>query len=201
MRQPVTLVFLVLVTLLSTRCNMLPSQTVIPETEAATVPMTAETPEATTAPSSTPGATPTTPAPTATAAETATPTPTALPLTEAYGFQVSYTLDMEPDDPAAGPPEGERWIVVVTAIQNNSGEPLVIERQSLILIDQQGGRYVPDEPDEETSPPLVGARLEAGEDLLGLVRFTIPDDARPVTLEWCPQGPTPCSQPLVAPVP
>jgi len=119
-----------------------------------------------------------------------------------YGFQVSYALDdVEPDDPAAGPPEGERWIVVVTAIQNETNDPIVIERQSLALVDQQGNRYAADEPGEETQPPLVGARLEPGEDILGLVRFTIPEDTDAAMLEWCPGGSAPCDQPLTAPIP
>jgi hypothetical protein len=125
-----------------------------------------------------------------------------VPTTPQYGFQVSYALDnVEPDDPAAGPSEGERWIVVVTAIQNESNDPIVIERQSLALVDQQGNRYTADEPGDETQPPLVGARLEPGEDILGLVRFTIPDDADAAMLEWCPGDSAPCDQPLTAPIP
>jgi len=125
-----------------------------------------------------------------------------LPPAEAFGFQVSYALDdVEPQDPAAGPPAGDKWIVVVTAIQNNSNEPVTITQESLTLIDQSGERYSPDEPDEETQPPLVGARLEPGDNLLGLVRFTTPDDTEPATLEWCSRGPAPCSDPLTSPVP
>lgn len=120
----------------------------------------------------------------------------------AYGFQVSYALDnVEPDDPDNGPPEGQQWLVVVTAIQNGSDDAIVVGQPSLTLIDQQGERYVPDEASEETQPALVGARLEPGEDILGLVRFTVPDGIDPATLEWCPQGTSPCDQPLSSPIP
>jgi hypothetical protein len=141
-------------------------------------------------PSTPTAASETTPTPSPTAGATLTPVP--------YGFQVSYTLDASDD---ANPPEGKRWLVVVTAIQNNGAAPITIEQQSLALVDQDGERYTPDEPTEETQPPLVGAYLEAGEDILGLVRFTIPDDAEVTTLEWCPQGSIPCSQPLTAAIP
>lgn len=172
-------------------------ETDVPATETSPSLPAAGTSEATRTPVLTPSATSVPP----TVAATPTAAPTATPAGPEYGFQVSYTLDAEPDDPATGPPEGERWIVVVTAVQNQSAQAIVIERQSLALVDEEGERYLPDEPDEETQPPLVGARLEAGEDLLGLARFAVPEDSEPLVLEWCPGTSIPCSQPLTAPIP
>ena len=203
MRHLTRLVLFVLAILISTGCSAPPMPTNGTATEPTPSPMIDETPAPATA-TATRSPTPPPPPPgeTATAAPPATPTPTAVSATALYGFQVSYTLEIAPDDPTAeGPPEGMRWIVVVAAIQNDSAEALAIERQSLTLIDQDGQRYTPDEPTEETQPPLVGARIGAGEDLLGLVRFTIPEDANPDALEWCSQGTDPCREPLIAPIP
>lgn len=223
MQRLVAFFLLVLITLLPVGCRAQPSETDVTPTETIARTPTGE-PEATMAPGPTASATPVTPTPaaptatatalgtatssppaptgTTTAAPPGTPTLSPEPAMARYGFQVSYALDdVEPDDPAAGPPEGEKWIVVVTAVQNESNEPVVIERESLALVDQQGNRYAADEPGEETQPPLVGARLEPEEDILGLVRFTIPEDTDAATLEWCPGGTAPCSQPLTSPIP
>lgn len=209
-KQQLSTFLLVLVVLVvGARCTPAASapQASATATESGRASEAMETPEAAVTPS--PTASPTavrptmspTPSPTPSNA-TPTPSPSAVPPAAAlYGFQVSYTLDAEPDDPEAGPQEGQRWIVVVAALQNNSGQPVTIARESLSLIDQEGGRYAPDAPDEATQPPLIGTRLEAGEDLLGLVRFTIPEEAQAVTLVWCPDGPAPCDQPLTAPIP
>jgi len=181
-----------------------PDATITPSPTASATPVTL-TPSARTATAAAPGTSTTSPpAPTGTttAAPIGTPTASPAPPMARYGFQVSYALDdVAPDDSDAGPPEGERWIVVVTAIQNENNESIVIERQSLALVDQQGNRYAADEPGDETQPPLVGARLEPGEDVLGLVRFTLPEDAEAATLEWCPGSSAPCGQPLTAPIP
>lgn len=206
MRNPVKLTIFVIAILICTGCSAPPMPADVAVTETAPSSTADETPaETTPLPTMTaagsPEPTPLPPNGTATAAPPSTPTPTAVSATALYGFQVSYTLETTPDDPAEGPPEGMRWIVVVAAIQNDSAEPLAIERESLSLIDQQGERYTPDEPSEETQPPLAGARIGAGEDLLGLVRFTIPEDANPDALEWCTQGTDPCREPLTAPIP
>ncbi|MFP4344200.1 MAG: DUF4352 domain-containing protein [Anaerolineales bacterium] len=205
------LMVVLLVMLFSTRCTPeAPGpQFSATATEAASASETLETSGEVAPPS--PTASPTavqptmTPTPSPTASHTPptpTPSPSAVPPAAAmYGFQVSYTLDAEPDEPGTGPQEGQRWIVVVAAVQNNSDQPVTVMRESLTLIDREGGRYTPDAPDEGTQPPLIGTRLETGEDLLGLVRFTIPEEAQPVTLAWCPSGPAPCDQPLAAPIP
>jgi hypothetical protein len=204
MRYLLRLILFVVAPLLFASCSAPPIVTNTPTTEVVTdagaTPTETAGPEPTVTASS-----PSTLSP-AGSDETATPpparpTPTAVSATAVYGFQVSYTLETTPEDPAVGPSEGMRWFVVVAAIQNDSDQALMIGRESLTLIDKQGARYSPDEPSEDTQPPLVGTRIEAGEDLLGLVRFTIPEDIQPDALEWCTQGTDPCREPLTAPIP
>ena len=205
MRRIIEISTLTLIGLLLVSCGLIPAETDTPPTETLPTTPTEETPETTPTASPTPTLTPVPPTftptpspppPTATPPSTGTPTPSPTLAGPLYGLQVSYTIEETEEAP-----QGEKWIVVVTAVQNNSDEEVVIERESLTLIDERGERYPADDPSDETDPPLVGARLEAGGDLLGLVRFTTPEAAQAVTLEWCPDGPASCSEPLTAPIP
>jgi hypothetical protein len=142
---------------------------------------------------------------TATRVTTTTPTPaTPTPRPETYGISddvvlaVSYALEGQGE---TEPPAGQKRVVVVASVQNRGEQPLTITRESLTLIGSEGTRFSPEEPDENTEPPLVGTTLEPGEDLLGLAAFIVPEEVTAAELELCPGGPAPCDLPLTAPIP
>lgn len=143
------------------------------------------------------------------ATEEATPDETAAATEEAeivsvseggeYYIAVSYTVDPPEDDEVGAPPEGQRWIIVVATLANQGGETVTVEAEDLALLDTNGNRYLPEPPDNDTQPPMVGAELAEGEDVLGLARFAIPEDIVPTILEWCPTET--CETPLQSQIP
>jgi hypothetical protein len=132
---------------------------------------------------------------------TADATTTLFPPNDKYLLQVSYTVERDEASGDAGPPEGSQWLIVVAAIENESAQPLTVARGSLILISENGEEFEADAPDESTQPPLVGAELAPGESILGLVRFTIPNNTVANVLQWCPLGLSPCEVTVRAPIP
>ena len=109
------------------------------------------------------------------------------PDAERYTLAVTYTLDSDFPEEYPQPEAGEKWIVVVATLTNVSSAALVLEDQALTLVDEEGNRYAPEAPDEFTTPPLVGATIEANTSYLGLVRYSVPETAEPNELIWCLQ--------------
>jgi hypothetical protein len=167
-------------------------------------PLTASPPGASATPANAPGAaTQTTDSPATPATGTAVPPP-ATPLAfpnegDGYRLLVNYAVTY-PGTEQLAPPPGRQWLLLVARADNVSGEPITVAPGSLTLVDTVGRRHVPDTPDAQTQPPLIGAHLAAGEGLLGLVRFTVPQGTAAHYLEWCPQQED-CPRPLLALVP
>lgn len=131
-------------------------------------------------------------------------TPESTPLTNEsvsdggeYYIAVSYTTEPPADLPA--PPDGQQWIIVVATLANQGGATVTVSAEDLTLLDIQGNTYTPEAPDDSTEPPLVGAELTEGDDVLGLVRFAIPTEAALDVLEWCPGGT--CEAPIRSDIP
>ena len=98
--------------------------------------------------------------------------------------------------------DGQKWVVVLAGVNNFQRMPVTITHESLVLIDQAGIRYLPDLPDEQTQPALVGKVVAAGQRVLGLVRFQVPPEVTGEWLEWCPAAPTAdCADPARSPIP
>ncbi len=98
--------------------------------------------------------------------------------------------------------DGQKWVLVLAGLNNFQSMPVSITQESLMLIDQTGIRYLPDLPDEQTQPALVGKVVAAGQRVLGLVRFQVPPEATGAWLEWCPAAPAAdCADPARSPIP
>ena len=91
------------------------------------------------------------------------------------------TMPMLPDAP-----EGQKFVELRGTLANLTGNPITVDRNSLALIDQQFNRYAPVIPEEGARTYLAGAELNGTGTFRGSVRFSIPDDAVPYLLEWCP---------------
>ena len=111
-----------------------------------------------------------------------------MPVSEDGNFSISVNnIDTEDlSEILPDPPEDFKWVGVDATLANEgSEEPIAVTINDLFLIDTDGNRYSPEEPDEFTSPPLVGETLEFQEFFRGFARFAIPEDAEPALLEWC----------------
>lgn len=94
------------------------------------------------------------------------------------------TAETIPDLPEA--PVGEKFVLLSTTLANFTGTPIIVDPSSLILIDQNLNRYPAYHPEDYLIRPLLGAELPGTTTMLGTVRFSIPEDAKPYLLEWCP---------------
>lgn len=83
-------------------------------------------------------------------------------------------------------PDESRYVIVAGTLSNNGGPDVTITSGTLTLITADGTRIAADAPDDTTQPPMVGSTLADDDDVVGLARFLIPDEATPGRLEWCP---------------
>ena len=109
--------------------------------------------------------------------------------------------DYEPGHSPVRPPVGYHWILLSVSLQNNTDQIITVGRDSLTLIDQQGGRHAPTDPSFPVQVQLVGSDVTSLESQMGSVLFEVPEEALGVELEWCPRGPADCEQPLRSPLP
>lgn len=116
-----------------------------------------------------------------------------------YYIAVSYTVDPAENEDVGEAPEGQQWLIVVATLSNQAGETVTVNPEDLALLDNNDNRYPPEQPDNSTQPPMVGAELAEGESVLGLARFAIPENVIPTVLEWCPGGT--CETPLQSRIP
>jgi hypothetical protein len=86
----------------------------------------------------------------------------------------------------ADAPPDEKFIALSTTLANLTGSEIVVDVSSLTLIDTQSNRYNPVYPEEVLRSPLAGATLDGASTMTGLIRFSLPPDATPHLLEWCP---------------
>lgn len=125
------------------------------------------------------------------------------PSSPEYSLTVSYLNEHDADEDTAdgSPPEGQKWIVIYATAINAAGYDATIDPRSIYVLDVDGQSYTADEPSALTDPALVGAVLGEGEAQDGLVRITLPVDAVPEVLAWCPVDPQPCPNPIYAELP
>jgi hypothetical protein len=107
------------------------------------------------------------------------------PDAERYSIAVTYTLDSDFPEEYPLPEAGEKWLVVVATLTNVSSAAVTLERESLILVDEDGAQYQPEIPDEFMTPPLVGATVEANTSHIGLLRYSLPQTVEPEEIIWC----------------
>ncbi|MEL6308456.1 MAG: hypothetical protein AAFQ52_09965 [Chloroflexota bacterium] len=82
---------------------------------------------------------------------------------------------------------GEQQILV-TASFYSERTPVTVNVGDVTLIDDEGDFYSAIENGETLAPYAIGAELTVGTSLRGFVVFTVPVDAQPAMLEWCPAG-------------
>lgn len=99
-----------------------------------------------------------------------------------YYVAVSYAQEVE------NPPNGKRQIIITATLANTGGETVEVAPEHLILVDTNDKRYAPETPDQDTNPALVDTKLLQGASVYGFVKYTLPMDATPKLLEWCPGG-------------
>ncbi|MGB7342222.1 MAG: hypothetical protein WBC91_25215 [Phototrophicaceae bacterium] len=65
---------------------------------------------------------------------------------------------------------------------------ITINPDDITLIDDSGNEYPAIEDGTPLNPYAINSELTIGESLRGFVVFTLPVDAIPTTLQWCPAG-------------
>jgi hypothetical protein len=159
-----------------------PTETLIPASPTSEASTATESPDP-------PGATPQTdtaiPPTNVVTPEVIPPDDLMTPDAERYSVAVTYTLDSDFPEEYPQPEAGEKWLVVVATLTNVSSAAITLERESLILVDEDGTQYQPEIPDEFMTPPLVGATVAANTSHIGLLRYSLPQTVEPTEIIWC----------------
>lgn len=108
-------------------------------------------------------------------------------LSDEYAISISNIVE-EGSFPQGTPPapQGQRWVIVLVALSNQTGSDVLVTPESLFLIAEDGARYPAEAPDAATMPPAVGENVGADSSVYGLARFAVPQSAEILALEWCP---------------
>lgn len=108
-------------------------------------------------------------------------------LSDEYAISISNIVE-EGSFPQGTPPapQGQRWVIVLVALSNQTSAGVLVTPGSLFLIAEDGARYPAEAPDAATMPPAVGENVGADSSVYGLARFAVPQNLELLALEWCP---------------
>lgn len=108
-------------------------------------------------------------------------------LSDEYAISISNIVEegsfLQGTPPA---PQGQRWVIMLVALSNQTGSDVLVTPGSLFLIAEDGARYPAEAPDAATMPPAVGENVGADSSVYGLARFAVPQNLEILALEWCP---------------
>lgn len=113
--------------------------------------------------------------------------------------QVDDLIDPFNDASDATPADGARFVLVTITVQNTGDAALPFEPNTLILRDNQGFLYGPDNalqadlgdsgtPTAGASAPLAGGELAVDEVRTGSLGYAVPEDAELGEVLWVPQA-------------